>query len=157
MKIGVFADSHDNLPKIEKAVRIFNRNKVGFVLHAGDFIAPFAISKLKTLSCDWSGVFGNNDGERDGLSHISEGKIKRSPLRLELADRKITLSHDINTVDLRKEDASVIIFGHTHKPQVITKDRSLLINPGECGGWLTNKSTIAIIDLVSLTAQILGI
>ena len=76
MRIGILADTHDNLPKIERAVRFFNKEKVDFVLHAGDFIAPFAVSKLKGLTCSWLGVFGNNDGEKNGLSGISEGKIK---------------------------------------------------------------------------------
>lgn len=74
MILGILADTHDNLPKIEKAVKLFNKNKVDFVLHAGDFVAPFAISALKGLSCGWQGVFGNNDGEKEGLSRIWRGQ-----------------------------------------------------------------------------------
>ncbi|MCM8780547.1 MAG: metallophosphoesterase family protein, partial [Candidatus Omnitrophica bacterium] len=70
MRIGIISDTHDNLPKIDSAVEYFNRQRVGFVLHAGDFVAPFAVAKLKKLDCDWAGVFGNNDGEREGLSKI---------------------------------------------------------------------------------------
>ena len=75
LKIGILSDTHDNLVKLEKAVIFFNKNRVGFVFHAGDFVAPFTIAKLNELSCEWAGVFGNNDGEREGLSRISEGKI----------------------------------------------------------------------------------
>jgi hypothetical protein len=157
VKIGILSDSHDNIPKIEKAVRFFNRNKVGFVLHAGDFVAPFTIPKLNNLNCDWLGVFGNNDGEKDGLARISEGKIKEGPLRLSLDNKKIVLVHDINKLDLKIEEAELIIFGHTHKSQTSKQDGKFLINPGECGGWLTGKSTIAIVDLVSLSNQILKI
>lgn len=157
MKIGVFSDTHDNLPKIDKAVRFFNKNKVGFVLHAGDFIAPFVVARLKHLTSDWCGIFGNNDGERIGLTGISEGKIKVGPLRLKLDNKNITLVHDINQIDAKREPADVIIFGHTHKAQITKDDNKLLINPGECAGWLTNKSTIALIDLTSLSVKIVTI
>jgi len=157
MKIGILSDSHDNLPKIEKAVKLFNKNKVGFVLHAGDFVAPFTISKLKELSGDWRGVFGNNDGERNGLLGISDGKIQEGPLRTELGKIRITLVHDINKINLKTEDAHLVISGHTHKPEVKKINSQLIINPGECGGWLTGKSTVAIIDLDTLSSQILDI
>jgi len=157
MKIGILSDSHDNLPKIEKAVKLFNQKKVGFVLHAGDFIAPFTIPKLKGLSCDWAGVFGNNDGERIGLSGISEGKIKEGPLRTEFAGRRVTLTHDINKINPDTEKARLIIFGHTHKPEVKKSNSKLIVNPGECGGWLTGNSTVAIVDLATLSAKIFNI
>ncbi len=67
MKIGVLSDSHDNLAKIEEAVKFFNNKKVKFVFHAGDFVAPFTIPKFKKLNCPWLGVLGNNDGEEKGL------------------------------------------------------------------------------------------
>ena len=157
MKIGLLSDSHDNLPKIEKAVRFFNKNKVDFVLHAGDFIAPFVVTRLKHLASDWCGVFGNNDGERKGLSHISEGKIKVGPVRMKLDNKNITLAHDINQISALTEPADVIVFGHTHKAQISKQDNKLLINPGECAGWLTNKSTVALVDLVNLSAKIFKI
>lgn len=157
MKIGIISDSHDNLPKIEKAVELFNKKKVGFVLHAGDYVAPFTIPKLKALTCDWCGVFGNNDGERNGLVRISEGKIQEGPLRMKLDTQKITLVHDIKTIDPDREDAALIIFGHTHKSEIIKKGKLLLINPGEAGGWLTGRSTVAIVDLSTLSHRIFSL
>lgn len=157
MKLGILSDSHDNLPKIEKAVKFFNKQKVGFVLHAGDFVAPFTIPKLKNLNCDWKGVFGNNDGERIGLDRISAGKIQEGPLRIELDHKKVILVHDINTISPGREDAALVIFGHTHKPEILKKDNQLLINPGEAGGWLTDKSTVAIVDLTALSGKIFNL
>ena len=154
MTIGILADTHDNLPKIEKAVRFFNRKNVNFVLHAGDFIAPFAVAKLKNLTCDFCGVFGNNDGERAGLTHISQGKIQPGPLRLTLDNRRIVLVHDINSINLAGEEAELIIFAHTHRPEISRKDSSLLINPGECAGWLSKRSSVVNVDLDTLTPRI---
>ncbi|HDZ14270.1 MAG TPA: YfcE family phosphodiesterase, partial [Pricia sp.] len=36
MKIGIVADSHDNVPAIKKAVEYFNKSNISFVIHAGD-------------------------------------------------------------------------------------------------------------------------
>ncbi len=46
MLIGAISDTHDNLPKIEKAVQNLNEQKVGLVLHAGDYVAGFVIPRL---------------------------------------------------------------------------------------------------------------
>lgn len=157
MKIGILSDTHDNIPKIEKAVRFFNKHKVDFVLHAGDFVAPFTIPKLKMLICDWQGIFGNNDGEREGLRHISEGKIKEGPLRIKLDNKKIVLVHDINKINPTTEEAHFVICGHTHKEKILKQGALFIINPGECGGWLTGRSTIALVDLDSSSSQIFKI
>ena len=157
MIIGILSDTHDNLPQIEKAVKFFNQKKVDFVLHAGDFIAPFTIDKLGKLSCEWLGVFGNNDGEKKGLSSKSEGRIRKPPLRTRLGGRKITVVHDREAIDFKKEKADLIIFGHSHKAEVAKNDGKLIVNPGECSGWLSGKSSVAVADLENLTAKIFRI
>jgi putative phosphoesterase len=154
VNIGILADTHDNLPKIEEAVRFFNQRKVDFVLHAGDFIAPFAAGRLNNLSCDFCGVFGNNDGEKAGLSKVSQGKIKPGPLRIKLGSCSIILAHDINSINLSKKKAELVIFGHTHKPEIRRSGRSILVNPGECGGWLSKRCSVAIVDLDKLSPEI---
>jgi putative phosphoesterase len=157
MKIGLISDTHDNLPKLERAVQFFNKNKVNFVLHAGDYVAPFAIDKLNALSCDWIGVFGNNDGEKKGLSAKSGNRIKESPYRFELFGRKITLAHDPQSLEMEKEPADLIVFGHTHQPEVIKLRDKLIVNPGECSGWVSDKSTVGIVDMINLTAAVIKI
>ena len=154
MRIGILSDTHDNIPKIEKAVKFFNKRKVGFVFHAGDFIAPFTIRALNALNCDWRGVFGNNDGEQKGLASVSKSRIQQGPLRVELEGKQIVLIHDLNQIDSKTKEADLIIFGHTHKSEILRQRAKLLVNPGECGGWLYGKSTIALIDLDSLSATI---
>ncbi|RKY33273.1 MAG: YfcE family phosphodiesterase [Candidatus Omnitrophota bacterium] len=157
MEIGVLSDTHDNLKKLDKAVRLFNKNKVAYVLHAGDFIAPFTLDKLDKLNCNWQGVFGNNDGETQGLRQRSKNRIRKGPLRMKLGNRKITLVHDPKTISLKRDNSDLAVFGHTHKPLVKKQNNKLLVNPGECGGWLSGESTIALVDLDSLSARIFTI
>ena len=68
MKIGVMADTHDHMSRIRQAVELFRRRGVVHVVHAGDFVAPFAIRPLAQLSCPVLAVLGNNDGEVAGLT-----------------------------------------------------------------------------------------
>ncbi len=149
MKIGLIADTHDNLPLIKKAVELFNRYKVGFVLHAGDFIAPFSIKPLFDLACPWKGVLGNNDGEVRGLVKISKGNISRQSLVLELGACRITLVHEY-----KKADTDIIVFGHTHTPHIEKQGEQLLVNPGEASGWISGKPSVAVLDLDPLFAEI---
>jgi len=157
VKIGILSDTHDNIPLIKKAVAYFNSKDCGFVFHSGDFVAPFTIPHLKKLSCEWKGVFGNNDGERNGLALASDSRITQGPLRLELERRAIVVVHDVHSLDLKNERADLVIFGHSHKPEVSTQGKMLLVNPGECGGWLSGNSTVAIADLSRLSAKIISL
>ena len=72
MKIGVMADSHDNVPMIRRAVELFNDEQVGLVIHAGDFISPFAIKPLHDLSCRVLAVFGNTQ-DVQGIGELGCG------------------------------------------------------------------------------------
>ncbi|MBS3813049.1 metallophosphoesterase family protein, partial [Candidatus Bipolaricaulota bacterium] len=47
----------------------------------------------------------------------------------------------------------VIVYGHTHKIDV-QQGKPLVINPGEAGGWLTGRSTVAILDLKETSVEI---
>jgi putative phosphoesterase len=44
------------------------------------------------------------------------------------------------------ESFDVVVHGHTHKADVYRKGKTLVVNPGEVCGYLTNKSTIALLD-----------
>ncbi len=159
MIIGLMSDSHDNLPKIKKAVEFFNKKKVDLVLHAGDFVAPFVVRELGKLSCPLIGVFGNNDGEKEGLIKTigKIGKIHTGPWELEQEGKKILLLHDpsiLNLKELKKKKYNLIVYGHTHKAEIRKEQDLLLINPGECAGWLTHRPTIGWVDLEKMKAEI---
>ena len=74
MKVGVISDTHDRLPTFRQALAMFQRLNVGAILHAGDYVAPFAAKLLADpeLVGDTPvfGVYGNNDGERAGLKKV---------------------------------------------------------------------------------------
>jgi len=153
MLVGVIADTHDNLPLVARAMELFRRRGVGAVLHAGDFVAPFALKALLEPGIPLYGVFGNNDGERAGLGSLCP-TLHEAPYRVELGGRTIVLAHSPQQLDARStEGADLVIHGHTHRVR-LEAGRPLLLNPGEAGGWLTGRPTVAVVDLEAMKAEI---
>jgi putative phosphoesterase len=66
MKIGIISDTHDDLSSVDKAISIFNSEKVSQVVHAGDFVFPGVVERFRKLeSVKLVGVpKTNNDGEK---------------------------------------------------------------------------------------------
>ena len=158
MKLGVMSDSHDNIPNVKRAVALFNEIGVDLVVHAGDFIAPFAIDPLGDLNCRVVGVFGNNDGERIVVSKRFEaidGEVYPNLANASLGEKNIAVMHypEFAIPIAKSGDYDIVVYGHTHQVD-IQKGDSLLINPGETGGWTTGKATVAVVDLETLEATI---
>jgi putative phosphoesterase len=161
MLIGAISDSHDNLPQIEKAIKILNDQKVSLVLHAGDYIAGFVIPKFKQLNCPLIGVFGNNDGDHELLkkrfSETTNCTIHDRFTQVTIESYRIALIHGHETellgaiIDSGYFDA--VIHGHTHNLGIEQKGKTLAINPGELCGYLTGKPTIAILDTAKNDAK----
>jgi len=152
------ADSHDNLFRIREAVRLFKEEGCNLVIHAGDIIAPFSAAELSSLGCPLKAVFGNCDGEKKGLKKIFEslGEIKEAPLVFRHEGLNFCLSHLQSSIGvyLAQRKHNILIFGHTHEPEIRKEGKALLINPGETGGWLKGKSTVALLDPKTLSAEI---
>lgn len=150
MKLGIMADSHDNLPKVEKAIEVFNKEGVTIVLHAGDIVSPFTAKKLERLNCKTIAVFGNNDGEKIVLLERfkSLGEIHRSGHSFQKDGKKIIIFHEEpQYLPCLTKEFDLIIYGHSHKEEIRQENNTWIINPGETCGWLTGKSTVVIFDL----------
>ena len=157
--IGVMADSHDNLHAVKKAVQLFNDAGCDLVIHAGDFIAPFAARELENLNCPVKAVFGNCDGEKKGLEKAisSFGEIKEAPLTFthDRCNFLVTHIHTALKTYIHSKKHDVIIFAHTHEPEIRKQGKILVLNPGETGGWVSGKSTVALLDNKTLSAEII--
>jgi len=159
VRLGLIADTHDNVPMVKKAVEIFNEETVDMVLHAGDYVAPFAVKPFLSLECDFLGVWGNNDGDKIALDRMAQGKIVDSPSLETYGGKKILLGHYFEALEalISSQEFFLIVFGHTHQAEIRNEGRTLVVNPGECGGWLNGKSTIALADFENQTAEIVDL
>lgn len=159
--VGILSDSHDNLDRVRVAVRLFNAAGCDLVIHAGDFVAPFTADELRNLRAPVKAVFGNCDGEKAGLSQAFQGlgEIREAPLSFSHAGLRFAVVHFDSAAFVQAASGlfEIVVFGHTHRPLVELRDGVLLVNPGEAGGWLRGKSTVALLDPTARTAEIVPI
>jgi putative phosphoesterase len=159
MKVGVISDTHDRLPTFTRAIELFKQQGVDAILHAGDYVAPFAAKIIapSSLSIPLYCIYGNNDGERKGLKAVLPGLVD-GPLSIELGGRSIVMHHFIDWMEAADyADAEVVISGHNHQVSSEKRDGKLFLNPGECCGWLTDRCTVALLELDSLQVEIVDI
>lgn len=157
MRIGIISDSHDRLPTLQAALDRFAAMGLDTVLHAGDVVAPFAAKLLAGYAGNVHIVYGNNDGERRGLKQVLP-QIEDGPLKLGLGGRRVLLHHFIDWLpDGALEEADVVVTGHTHEVAIRRRGDKLLLNPGECCGWLTGRCTVATLDLQTLEHELIEI
>jgi len=156
MVVGVVSDSHDHMPKLRAAVDALRARDAQHLLHAGDWVALFAVKVFVECGIPFTGILGNNDGERDGIGRLTP-HVHPSPHALEMGGRRIVLAHDLGKLpEKAREGADVVVFGHTHQVAV-EPGPPLLLNPGECCGWVTGKCTVALLDLETLAVSILEV
>ncbi|SMP19514.1 hypothetical protein SAMN06265339_1688 [Desulfurobacterium pacificum] len=157
MKIAIVSDSHDNLEKIKRFTEIVNKESVDLVIHCGDFVSPFSIKLLLSeLKCDFYGVFGNNDGEIAGLISVSGGLIEKPPALKVIDNKKFAIMHEPLFVEslAKSGDFDYILYGHTHEIDTRVINGCQVINPGELCGYLTGKSTFAILDTLQNVIEV---
>lgn len=162
MRVGILADSHDRLPAVAEFARRFAAAGVELVLHAGDYCSPFALHPFAEHTLPLAGVFGRNDGDREGLltaaSHGVAGEIYESPHSVEVAGTRILVVHDIGEVHVRSLDAhDIVVHGCSHRAEQASRGATLLINPGEACGWLLGTPTAALLDLETRQVEMLAL
>ena len=158
MIVGIFADSHDHLDNIRRAVQVFNEAKCDLVVFAGDLVSSFAVPPLRQLNCKFIGCFGDNEGNKPGVLAGMKivGTMGEPPFCFKTADgRKVILTHMDRTLRDLEGEFDIAIYAHSHKPS-ITRDAQgrLFINPGETSGWSHGKASVALLDTMTLEARI---
>ena len=123
MRIGLISDTHGLLrPEALHALA-----GVEQIIHAGDVGAPEVIAALRAIA-PVHAVRGNND---------AGAWARKLPLRLDLriGGARIHVLHDIAelALDPAAERADVVVSGHSHKPGIVQREGTLLVNPGSAG------------------------
>lgn len=117
LQIAVIADTHNKFPA--SLVRaILNANQVW---HLGDVCNPEILAPLR---------------ERQNLPvHVIRGNNDNWPewpaeLWFEFGQTRFLLVHQLPR---KKQNADVVLFGHTHVPCCVKEGETLLLNPGTIG------------------------
>lgn len=150
MKIIVLSDTHaKDLTDLQERI-MADLNSVDLIIHAGDYTSRSLPDQLMELG-DFKGVHGNMDPEeikmklpaeaifvldgfKIGVTHPSEGG---SPLGL-IERVKTKLDGDLD----------LIIYGHSHKPELKREGGTIFFNPGSATGAFPAKyKTYGIITI----------
>jgi putative phosphoesterase len=135
---------------------------VSMLIHAGDYCSPFALRPFEAASMSLAGVFGKNDGDRQGLlAKATAGfgaELFEGPHSFELGGQRLLVVHDIGDVQPRSiEGHSIVVHGCTHQQELKARGDTLIVNPGEACGWLYGTPKAAILDLDEKKVEFLSL
>jgi len=148
--IGIISDTHENEEAMTKAVALFKLKNVDFVVHCGDIVSPPVLEHFQGLKMKL--VFGNNDGEREGLKAMCKKfgfEEIADEKEFEYQGKKFYVYHGTNEKKLdeaiKSNKYDYILTGHTHikKDEKIGKTR--IINPGAL--FRIYPYTVALLDV----------
>ncbi|MBX5321382.1 MAG: metallophosphoesterase [Candidatus Bathyarchaeota archaeon] len=129
--VGLISDTHIPARAREIPTKVFQVfEKVDYIVHAGDLVDLSVIDKLEQLAPVLA-VYGNMDGPE------IRGKLPKTN-SVKLFDWKIGVMHDPGTLfgmgkmrEIAKQNGfDVLVYGHTHHPNIKWESNVLFINPG---------------------------
>ena len=139
-RLGIVSDSHDHGVWLERYLKLCRREKYDAVFHLGDYDSD-ARWLEKRLDTPVIAVAGNCDmfSDRPRMARISFGPHRLLAVHGHLQDVKY--GYDRLSYYAEDQQATIALFGHTHKPCVERVGGVLLIYPGAlmrgCYGELT--------------------
>ena len=133
--ICILSDTHENVKVLKPALDLIRERNPELVIHCGDIISPPLLEHFAGLPMRF--VFGNNDGEREGLrrkcKELGFGEID-DVIEIDFKGSKILVYHGTNPhvlqshIDAGQHD--YIFTGHTHTPRDEQIGATRVINPG---------------------------
>jgi len=123
LRIGLISDTHGLLrPEALAYLRGSDH-----IVHAGDICDARVLEELAAIA-PVTAVRGNNDWG-------AWAERLREEERITLGGITIHAIHDVGQlrIDPRAEGVDVVVYGHSHKPQVDRRDGVLFVNPGSAG------------------------
>jgi putative phosphoesterase len=121
--VGVISDTHGVLrPQAVAALR-----DCAMIVHAGDIGKPDVISRLRGLAPTIA-VRGNID-TGEWAEHLPMTQ------RIEVDEASLFMLHQISQLDLDLAAAGIaaVVFRHSHRPSIETRNSVLFLNPGSAG------------------------
>jgi len=159
MRIALLTDSHDHIPHTQKAVRCAQAMGAEILVHCGDLISPFMLRHLAVFSGPVHLIYGNNAGD---LHLITKMCLESFPTithhgqcgAIETGGRRIAFVHypQLARGLAAGGEYDVVCCGHTHRFQVETVGRTLLVNCGQLFG-IEEEPGFAMLDCATLATE----
>jgi len=127
MKIGILSDSHRDTQNTRLFIEHLKKMGAEYLIHAGDLEVLENLDILHETGLPYVSVFGNNDIAL--LPHRKSFNIHKEPHYFSIKNLKFKLMH--MPFYLSRDEADIVIYGHTHQVDIKYNDGLLMINPGE--------------------------
>lgn len=122
MRLGILSDTHGLLREEVLGLLVGS----DLILHAGDVGDERILQRLRELAPVLA-VRGNTDTDPP-LTALPFSVVE------DLAGQRVCMVHRREDVlPAWAHEASLIVFGHSHRPELEWRGRALLLNPGACG------------------------
>jgi putative phosphoesterase len=153
--VGLISDTHVPVRAKEIPSQVFKVfEKADYIIHAGDLVDISVIEKLEQVALVLA-VHGNMDGPE------IRGKLPKTN-SLRVFDWKIGVTHDPGTLFgmgkmkemAAKNNFDVLVYGHTHSPNIKRETDTMFINPGsptDPTPSFINKPTVALLKISKQT------
>lgn len=147
MKLAVCADIHDNEAYLQLFLDWCIKEGAEAILCCGDVTSLSTLKIMAAARIPIHLIAGNAElYEKEDLNKINHIHYHGRSAIIELAEKKIGLCHEPRYINALLRQAPDIIFhGHTHKPWIEEREKTLIVNPGTLGGVFT-PSTFALWD-----------
>lgn len=128
VRVGVLSDTH-GLLRAEVLERL---DGVHHILHAGDVGRPDLLAELEALA-PVSAVWGNSDDFQARAELPEEARLELAGCRIVVVHGHQLGSPAPRGLRQRYPDADLVVYGHTHRPQVDRAGTPVTLNPGSVG------------------------
>lgn len=130
MKILILSDTHITKPEAFPRM-LFETEQPDCIVHAGDYIDIGVLNSFKQKN-NFIGVYGNNDDSEIVRQLYAKEIIEIPPYKIGIfhgdGQGKSTIERTYD--QFKSDDVDIVIFGHSHQPLILTKERILFLNPG---------------------------
>lgn len=152
MRLGILSDTHDQLERVEHAVRLLQAEGADALVHCGDLTGETILAACALLPCYF--VFGNHDADSVRILENAAARLGAICLgwggQVTLAGKRVGVVHGHLHIDVRPLLATqpdYLLSGHSHAPGDWREGATRRINPGALHA--ADKMTVALLDLAS--------
>lgn len=154
MKIAIISDIHENYHNLILALQEIEKQSIEQIICLGDLMNSGVAKILATQAIPVFMIWGNNDGEKVGITLASKRENSALTVSLNVYDflefdgRKIFISHyeDLAIPMAKSGEYAAVFYGHTHIVKKEKIEGCWAVNPGEIAASKTKKATFAIYD-----------
>ncbi|MFV1858433.1 MAG: metallophosphoesterase [Anaerolineales bacterium] len=161
MKLGVLADTHDNVNNLERVLDAYRKQGITQVIHCGDMTTEGTARSLEGFEVVY--VDGNMDRDLPEiyrtLRDLNPHSVVLPTYEGEIGGVSIGVTHGDNENELRRLVDSgkhqYVFYGHTHRRRDETQGSTRILNPGALGALKFESRSYSIVDLDTGEATII--